>query len=220
MKEIAISILSVNFVELKNKLDQIRDSQANWIHYDVMDNHFVPNISFGLAIFKDIKKYLPQKFYDIHLMCQNPMDIAVKFAQAGADSITIHYETVKAQKDMINLLRHLQSLGVKVAVAINPKTELIEILNLVKYCDMILLMSVQPGFGGQAFIESTYQKVAKLANYINKNNYNCIIQVDGGVNDSNAIKLFKLGANVLVMGSYATNGNTIEKVAKVLDNIS
>lgn len=195
---IAPSILSANFLHLNNDIELINNSDAEWIHYDVMDGVFVPNISFGLPILSQIKK-VATKPLDVHLMIINPDHYIVPFAEAGADILTVHYETCNHLNRTINFIKEQ---GVKASVCLNPHTPVHLLEEILPSLDMVLLMSVNPGFGGQEFIESTYRKVEKLRTMIDKSGLNTLIEVDGGVNIETGKKLFEAGANVLVSGSF------------------
>lgn len=195
---IAPSILSANFLHLNNDIELINNSDAEWIHYDVMDGVFVPNISFGLPILSQIKK-VATKPLDVHLMIINPDYYIVPFAEAGADILTVHYETCNHLNRTINFIKEQ---GVKASVCLNPHTPVHLLEEILPSLDMVLLMSVNPGFGGQEFIESTYRKVEKLRTMIDKSGLNTLIEVDGGVNIETGKKLFDAGANVLVSGSF------------------
>ena len=177
----------------------INESSADWIHLDVMDGSFVPNISFGIPIVQAARK-ISRKPLDVHLMIVNPEKYIVPFRKAGADVINVHYEACK-DKDLIAILKQIKKEGAKPALAINPDTPISEILQYCKYVDMILVMSVFPGFGGQKFIEETYERVRELKAYLIENSLNTLIQVDGGVSPDNAAALKECGVDVMVVGS-------------------
>lgn len=195
---IAPSILSANFLELSKDIEMINSSEAHWIHYDVMDGVFVPNISFGIPILKQISK-IAKKPIDVHLMIANPDPYIIPFCEAGAANITVHMETCKHLNRTIN---HIKEQGIMASVCLNPHTPVDTLVEILPDIDMVLLMSVNPGFGGQEFIESTYSKIFKLKNLINKIKPEVLIEVDGGVNEDTGEKLFAAGADVLVSGSY------------------
>jgi len=195
---IAPSILSANFLELGKDISMINQSDAEWIHFDVMDGVFVPNISFGLPILDQVKN-VATKFLDVHLMIANPDQYIIPFKEAGADNITVHYETCPHLNRTINSIKEQ---GIMAGVCLNPHTTVDLLDEILPYLDMVLLMSVNPGFGGQQFIESTYEKIIKLKKMIDKKGLSTLIEVDGGVNFETGKKLFESGAHVLVSGSF------------------
>lgn len=194
---IAPSLLSADFSNLKKDIEIVNKSDADWFHLDIMDGVFVPNISFGIPVVRDIKKHA-KKPLDVHLMITNPDKYFSDFKEAGADIISFHYE---ASDHLHRSIQALKEMGVKAGVAINPHTNVSLIKDIISDVDMILIMSVNPGFGGQKFIENTYDKIKKLKNIIHSKNSNTLIQVDGGVNLDNAPKLFNAGADILVAGN-------------------
>ncbi|MBN1767523.1 MAG: ribulose-phosphate 3-epimerase [Prolixibacteraceae bacterium] len=195
---IAPSILSANFLKLGNDIEMLNHSEAEWIHFDVMDGVFVPNISFGLPILEQVRT-ITTKPLDVHLMIKNPDPFIVPFKNAGADNITVHYETCTHLHRTIHFIKEQ---GIMASVCLNPHTPVELLSEILPDVDMVLIMSVNPGYGGQKFIESSYQKVQKLRNIIDKKNLNTLIEVDGGVNFETGKKLFEAGANVLVTGSF------------------
>ncbi len=212
---IAPSILAADFNHLGKDIQVINNSSADFIHFDVMDGVFVPNISFGIPVIEHVRK-IAEKPLDVHLMIVEPDRFIVPFVQAGASILTVHYETCQ------HLHRTVQSIkeqGIKASVCLNPHTPVAVLEDIIKELDMVLLMSVNPGFGGQKFIENTYKKVTQLRNLIDKFNPECLIEVDGGVNYETAKKLFNEGANVLVAGSFVFNAEnpaeTIDKLKSV-----
>ena len=198
---IAPSILAADFNHLGADIEMINQSEAGYIHCDVMDGVFVPNISFGIPVIKHVKK-IARKPLDVHLMIVNPDALIQSFYEAGADSITVHFETCKHLHRTVQIIK---DLGIKASVCLNPHTPVSLLEDIIKELDMVLLMSVNPGFGGQKFIENTYKKVIQLRELIDKNNPDCLIEVDGGVNFETGKKLFECGANVLVAGSFVFN---------------
>lgn len=194
---IAPSVLSADFSNLAQDIQMINDSKAEWIHYDVMDGVFVPNISFGFPILKAINK-ITDKFIDVHLMIVNPEKYINDFKEAGADGISIHWE---GNIHVLSILNQIRDAGLKAGLVLNPATPINVITDIIDSIDTLLIMSVNPGFGGQKFIEKTYYRVAEAKALIQSKNANTIIQVDGGVGPSNAKKVFAAGADVLVSGS-------------------
>lgn len=194
---IAPSVLSADFAHLKSDIDMINSSSADWFHVDIMDGVFVPNISIGFPVVEAIKRHA-QKPLDVHLMIVHPDLYVKRFAEAGADILTVHYETCN------HLHRTLQSIkneNMKAGVVLNPHSPVHLLEDIITECDMVLLMSVNPGFGGQKFIEQTYSKIETLKNLIVRKNANTLIEVDGGVDINNARKLIDCGADVLVAGN-------------------
>jgi ribulose-phosphate 3-epimerase len=198
---IAPSILSSNFLELGKDIEMINKSDAHWIHYDVMDGVFVPNISFGIPILQQVAK-IATKPLDVHLMIIDPNPYIIAFKEAGAANITVHMETCPHLNRTINFIK---DQGIMASVCLNPHTPVNTIDEIIGDVDMVLLMSVNPGFGGQRFIESTFSKVSKLRKLIDSRGLNTLIEVDGGVNIEVGKKLFDAGANVLVAGNFVFN---------------
>jgi len=194
---VAPSLLSADFGNLKQEVEMINNSQADWFHLDVMDGVFVPNITFGFQIIKVINGYA-KKPLDVHLMIVQPERYFKQFRDAGADILSIQYEAVT------HLHRNIQAikeLGMKAGVVLNPHTNVSVLEDTISDIDLVLIMSVNPGFGGQKFIENTYQKISRLKELILKKNSDALIEVDGGVNLENAPKLVKQGVDVLVSGN-------------------
>lgn len=206
---IAPSILSADFNRLGEAIQTINQSEADFIHFDVMDGVFVPNISFGIPVIKDVNK-IAEKPLDVHLMIVNPDKFIVPFAKAGASYLTVHYE---ACPHLHRTIQSIKEQNVKASVCLNPHTPVWLLEDIIAELDMVLLMSVNPGFGGQKFIENTYKKVAQLKELTERFNPDCLIEVDGGVNYETGKKLFEAGANVLVAGSFVFNAeNSIETI--------
>ncbi len=210
---IAPSILAADFNNLGKEIEMINRSDAGYIHCDVMDGVFVPNISFGIPVIEHVKK-IAQKPLDVHLMIVNPDGLIAAFAKAGASIITVHYE---ACNHLHRTIQHIKSHGVKASVCLNPHTPVALLEDIIADLDMVLLMSVNPGFGGQTFIENTYKKVRQLKELIEKNNSKCLIEVDGGVNFETGKKLFDNGADVLVAGSFVFNSKNPEETIHQLN---
>ena len=197
MIKIAPSILTANLVDLKKEINLLERAEVDLIHIDVMDGTFVPNISFGMPVVKAIKNQTSIPL-DVHLMIINPERYTQEFIEAGANYITIHQEaTIHLHRN----LTHIKKLGAKAAVSINPSTPLQSIEEVIEICDMILIMSVNPGFGGQTFIESSLSKIQRLKEIILKNGYDTLIEVDGGINFDNTKKIVQSGADILVIGN-------------------
>lgn len=214
-KIIAPSILSADFSDLKSEFIMLNSSVAEWIHIDVMDGHFVPNITFGPMIVKTLRK-LTDKILDVHLMIQNPDFYIKEFKEAGADIITVHYE---ACTHLHRTIQFIKSLNAKAGVSINPHTNVELLKDILPCIDLVLIMSVNPGFGGQKFIETSYSKIEKLKSMINDQNLKVLIEVDGGVNADNVEKLTKYGTDILVAGNAIFKSeNPIGYIQKLYDN--
>jgi len=211
---IAPSILSANFNNLGDDIRMINHSEADWIHCDVMDGVFVPNISFGMLVIEQISR-IAKKPLDVHLMICDPDKFIIPFAKAGASVLTVHWETCQHLHRTVSLIREQ---GVMAAVCLNPHTPVHLLESILPELDMVLLMSVNPGFGGQEFIESSYRKVSDLREMIERRNPRCLIEVDGGVNLETGNRLFKEGANVLVAGSFIFNSDDPAKTINLLKN--
>lgn len=209
-KLISPSLLSADFGNLERDIKMLNESQADWIHVDVMDGRFVPNISFGFPVMKTVQK-LTKKFVDVHLMIVEPEKYVEEFIDLGADLVSVHYEACVHHNRTIKLI---QEKGAKAGIVLNPGTPVLMLEDLIEEVDLVLLMSVNPGFGGQKFIENTFKKIAETKDLILSNNSTALIQVDGGVNLENAAKLFEAGADVLVAGNAVFSSenpqNTIE----------
>ncbi len=196
-KLIAPSVLSADFGNLQRDIEMINNSSADWFHVDVMDGRFVPNISFGFPVLKTVKQHA-KKFIDVHLMIVEPEKYIEQFVDAGADLVSVHYE---ASTHLHRTLYQIKDKGAKAGVVLNPATPVSLLQDIITDADLVLLMSVNPGFGGQSFIENTYRKLEDLKNLIDQRNASALIQVDGGVNADNAGRLFAAGADVLVAGN-------------------
>ena len=211
---IAPSVLSADFANLQRDIEMINRSDADWFHVDVMDGAFVPNISFGFPVIKAIKKHATKPL-DVHLMVENPDRYLQQFKEAGADVLTVHFE---ACTHLHRTVEAIKALGMKAGVAINPHTGVNLLADIVADLDLVLVMSVNPGFGGQKFIENTYHKVALLKDIIRAKKSSALIEVDGGVDLLNYTKLIEAGANVLVAGntvfSSANPSQTIKELKK------
>ena len=214
--KLAPSILSANFSNLQSALDICSEGGAHWIHVDVMDNQFVPNLTIGPPVVKSLRR-CTQKFIDVHMMVVEPEKLVEPFARAGADNITFHYEAASNSEKVIDLIR---SSGCKVGISIKPNTSIDKIYHLLDKVDLVLIMSVEPGFGGQGYIEGSDQKIKNLKSYLNQNCLDRVmIEVDGGVKLHNAKHVVDLGADILVAGSEVFKSSdpvsTIKKFYKL-----
>ena len=196
--KIAPSVLAADFANLQRDIEMINESNADWFHIDVMDGHFVPNISYGMPVIKAIKKYA-KKPLDVHLMIEKPERYIEEFAKIGADIITVHYESTV---HLHRTLTQIEDAGCKAGVVLNLTTPVSVLDDILPKCYMVLLMSINPGFGGQKLEDIVYNKITKLREMANQKKLNTLIEIDGGVNSENAQKLVQSGANVLVAGSY------------------
>jgi len=211
---IAPSLLSADFGNLNRDIEMINRSSADWFHCDIMDGQFVPNLSFGFPIVELVKKHA-QKPLDVHLMIVEPDRYLERFKEAGADILTVHLE---ACTHLHRTLQRIKSLGMKAGIALNPHTAVSLLEEIVTEADMVLIMSVNPGFGGQKFIENSYAKISRLREMADRKNHTLIIQVDGGVDLSNAAKLYHAGANALVAGNAVFKAGKPEEVIAGLKN--
>lgn len=211
---IAPSILSSDFGHLSDTIEMLNQSDADWIHCDVMDGRFVPNISFGFPILQAVKK-VAQKPLDVHLMIVEPEKYLEDFKSAGATNLTVHFE---ACIHLHRTIQAIKSLGMSAGVAINPHTPVFFLADIIRDIDVVCMMSVNPGFGGQKFIEHTYTKVSELKEIILKQKSNALIEIDGGVDFKNASKLINAGADVLVAGNTVFSSNDPKQAITLLKN--
>ena len=207
-KIISPSILAADFGNLQSICEMINRSRAEWIHIDVMDGVFVPNISFGFPVLEAVKRHC-RKLIDVHIMIVHPEKYVKRFAEAGAEMLTFHYEAAENPQQVIDLIR---AEGIKVGITVNPDVPVSALAPYIDQVDMVLLMSVFAGYGGQKFIEETYARIDELKALIDSKNPDCLIEIDGGVNLENAPQLFRHGANVLVAGSTVFNAPDPEKM--------
>lgn len=209
---IAPSVLAADFANLQRDIEMINNSEADWFHIDIMDGVFVPNISFGMPVLEAISKHA-KKTIDVHLMIVDPDRYIKTFADLGSNILTVHYE---ACSHLHRTLQAIKAEGMKAGVALNPHTNVSLLEDVIKDIDMVCIMSVNPGFGGQSFIENTYKKVRQLKEIINRNNASTIIEIDGGVTNKNAVELIEAGADVLVAGSFVFKAeNPTETIAEL-----
>jgi ribulose-phosphate 3-epimerase len=215
---LAPSVLAADFANLQRDIEMVNKSDADWFHIDVMDGHFVPNISYGMPVIQAIKKHATKPL-DVHLMIEKPERYIETFAEVGADIITVHYESTV---HLHRTLRQIKAAGCKAGVVLNLTTPVSVLEDILPECYMVLIMSINPGFGGQKFEEITYQKVRKLRKMITEQGLETLIEIDGGVTNKNAVQLIEAGANALVAGSYVFGAENpmqiIHDLKKLMNN--
>lgn len=209
---VAPSLLSADFLHLESECNMLNESKADWFHLDVMDGRFVPNISFGMSVIKQLRK-TTTKFFDVHLMILEPEKYVDEFKDAGADSLTVHWETCP---HLHRNIQQIKSLGMNAGVAINPSTPVFLLQDIIREVDLVLVMSVNPGFGGQSFIPHSIEKIKELKKLITETNSSARIEVDGGVSLKNAKEIIHAGAEILVAGNAIfSSENPKEIIAKM-----
>lgn len=209
-------MLAADFGNLQRDTEMVNASDADWFHIDVMDGHFVPNISYGMPVIQAIKKHATKPL-DVHLMIEKPERYIEEFAKVGADIITVHYESTV---HLHRTLRQIKDAGCKAGVVLNLTTPVSVLEDILPECYMVLLMSINPGFGGQKFEDITYQKIKKLRKMIDEQGLNTLIEIDGGVTDRNIKQLVDAGANVFVAGSHVFKSDDQKNTIKELKNIA
>jgi ribulose-phosphate 3-epimerase len=211
---IAPSLLACDFGDLRKDIVMVNESEADYFHCDIMDGVFVPNISFGFPVLEYVKKYA-EKPLDIHLMIVNPENYLKRYKEVGADILTVHFE---ACIHLHRIIEEIKSLGMKAGISLNPHTPVTLLKDILKYIDLALIMSVNPGYGGQKFIEHSYEKISELREMCNGAKLDTLIEVDGGVDLTNAAKLYHAGVNILVTGTTIFQADNPKKMISDLKN--
>ena len=212
---IAPSILSADFKKLGEEIALVESLGAEYLHFDVMDGHFVPNISFGVPVLASISK-CHQMINDVHIMISEPKKFIEKFAEAGADIITFHYEACENQDEVQDVIDMIHSFGIKAGMSIKPATPVEVVQPFLEDLELVLVMSVEPGFGGQSFIPESLDKISYLRKMIDLNGYLCLVEVDGGINEKTAKLCREAGVDILVAGSYLFGKSDIEERMELL----
>ena len=215
--KLAPSILSADFGRLKEQIDEVTEAGADYIHVDVMDGHFVPNITVGIPVLASLRTYTDLPL-DVHLMIENPADYIEQFIDAGADILTIHIE---ADVHLNRTLHGIKERGVKAGVALNPSTPLSSLEEILPYADLVLIMTVNPGFGGQTFIEGSISKINRMRDILDSNQFNAELEVDGGITSNTASRVVKAGATLLVAGaaifSHENPGEAMRRMRQIVE---
>lgn len=212
---VSISILNANFLNLEQEIIKAQNIGIKWLHFDVMDGHFVPNISFGAPILSSISQKF-KLFNDVHLMISDPKKYYMDFVKAGADLITFHLESLKSEEEVVNLVNLIKKENVKVGISIKPNTDVKKLLPFLSLIDLILIMSVEPGFGGQKFMDTALDKIEFLSKYKDENSLQYLIEVDGGINNITYKKCASKGVDVCVIGSYLLKSEDMKKSYELL----
>jgi ribulose-phosphate 3-epimerase len=203
MKKVIVSpsVLGADFMHFSNEIQKIKDAGMTWVHFDVMDGHFVKNVSFGSLVLRKILKDI-DLIKDVHIMIENPLENVEKFAKCGADYLTFHYEACKDDREVFQVIDKIHECGMKAGISVKPNTPVAKVFPFLHSLDLVLIMSVEPGLGGQKFIDLSLNKIIALKNKINEEKVSVLISVDGGINDVTGKDCVKVGADVLVVGQY------------------